>query len=91
MKENENNNATVTEPKWRGYSIDELRYRRAFTMARLEIAKERLTTTSRRLYGGYGMPATSGIVGKLFGSLNYVDYAVLAFRLGKIVYSLFRH
>lgn len=89
MKENEINNAT--EPKWRGYSIDELRYRRAFTMARLEIARERLTATSRRIYGGYGMPATSGIIGKLFGSLNYVDYAVLAFRLGKRVYSLFKH
>lgn len=83
---------THNDPQWKGYTIDELRYRRAYIVARLEVEKERMATTSRRFYGNTGLTPTAGIMGKVFGSLNYIDYAVLAFRLGKRVYSLFhRH
>ena len=76
-------------PGWKGYSFDELRYQQAYTAARLEIERERMVATSRVLYGGAVGGRASGIIGKMFAGLSYVDYAVLAFRLGRRVYSLF--
>lgn len=76
-------------PDWKGYGIDDLRYQRALAMARLTIEKERLAVASRRIYSGQGLPGTSGMIGKILGGLNYVDYAVLAFKLGRRVYSMF--
>lgn len=79
-----------SDPDWKGYDIEELRYRRAFVMARMEIEKERMTASARSLYGNTAGQSSSGIMGKLLGSLSYIDYGVLAFRLGKRVFSLFR-
>lgn len=66
----------------KGYGIDELRYRRAYAMARYEMAKlslqEQVDTVRSGLGGGI---AGKGIVGRLMGSLNYLDWAILAFRV----------
>lgn len=75
---------------WKGYSIDELRYQRAYTLARLEIQKEKITSSFSRFYssssGGFG----NGLIKKITGSLNYVDYALLAYKIGNRIYKLFR-
>lgn len=66
----------------KGYGIDELRYRRAYAMARYEMAKlslqEQIDTVRSGMSGGIG---GKGIVGRLMGSLNYLDWAILAFRV----------
>ncbi len=79
-----------SDPEWKGYDMEELRYRRAYVMARMEIEKERMSSSARSLYSSTAGQASSGIMGKLLGSLSYIDYGVLAFRLGKRVFSLFR-
>ncbi|MDE6177011.1 MAG: hypothetical protein K2F71_05650 [Paramuribaculum sp.] len=66
--------------EWRGYTIDELRYQRALTSARLEIQKERLLNQVNTIRGSFGMLEGRGIMGKMLRSLNYIDYAVLAFQ-----------
>lgn len=76
---------------WDGYTLDELRYQRALNMARLEIEKEKLNagiTEMRR-----GLPTINsghGILSKIAGSLSYIDYAVLAFRIFRTVSKAFR-
>ena len=68
-------------PDFKGYSIDELRYRRAYAAAKYEIAKLHLSETISQAKAGSPGVGRRGIVGKLLGSLNYVDYAILGFRV----------
>ncbi|MBD5255797.1 MAG: hypothetical protein HDS53_07000 [Barnesiella sp.] len=70
------------EPK--GFSIDELRYRRAFSLAKYEMVKYQTMEEMKRF--GSGFTTGRGIMGKLLGSLNYIDYAVLAFQVGKRIF-----
>lgn len=64
-----------------GYGIDELRYRRAYALAKYELAKMQMTQTVDTVRHGI-MPTTGrGIMGKILGSLNYLDYAVIAYRI----------
>lgn len=76
---------------WQGYTIDELRYQRALTSARLEIQKEKLSNQFQTIRGTFGMVEGKGIMGKMLSSLNYVDYAVLAFQTVRRLSALFRH
>lgn len=64
-----------------GYGIDELRYRRAYVLAKCEIAKMQMTDQLSHFRNGVSQP--TGIMGKLLNSLSYVDYALIAFRLGQ--------
>lgn len=66
-------------PGWKGYTLDELRYQRALVAARVEIQKERLVVQSDKLRNAMSSP--TGVWGRIFSSINYVDYAVLAFQL----------
>lgn len=75
---------------WKGYTLDELRYQRAYTLARLEIEKERISSGFKHLYSSTPGNMGSGIMKKMIGGLNYVDYALIAFKLGKRIYKMFR-
>lgn len=66
---------------WQGYTIDELRYQRALTSARLEIQKERLLNSFDTMRGTFGTMQPTGIVGKMLKSLSLIDYGIIAFRL----------
>lgn len=74
---------TENHPQWKGYDIDELRYQQAYTQARLEIEKERMSARARGIYDSTALTKSGGIVGKILGSLNYFDYAIIAYRLYK--------
>lgn len=65
----------------RGYDIDELRYRRAYVLAKCEMAKIQISDQLSNFKNGVKQPA--GIMGKLLNSLSYIDYALIAFRLGQ--------
>lgn len=68
-----------TAPR-RGMDIDEIRYQRALSLARYEMAKYHLVESVNSVTDKFTKPP--GIVGKLIGSLNYMDYAMLAFKFG---------
>lgn len=65
----------------RGYTIDELRYRRAFALAKYEMAKYQTMEEVRRFRSGFVSP--SGWLGRIMGAFNYIDYGILAFQIGK--------
>lgn len=79
----ENRNITHYDEKWRGYSLDELRYQRAVALARIEMEKEKMALEAAGLRQHVPGMNTRGLMGKIMGSLSYVDYIVLAFRLGR--------
>lgn len=74
---------------WKGYTIDEIRYQRALTMARMEIERERLFASAGNIYKGIEQQSSSGIMGRLLSGLNYVDYVMLAFKLGRSLFNIF--
>ena len=66
---------------WEGYTLEQLRYMRAYTAARLEINKDRLRQNFSQVKS---LPAlrASGILGKVLNSISYIDLAMLAFKIG---------
>lgn len=69
------------KPEWNGYTLDELRYMRAYTAARLEINRDRMQRNLVNLKNA-GPVSKSGILGKILGTLSYLDIALVTFRIG---------
>lgn len=78
-------------PDWNGYTLDELRYMRAYTAARIEINRDRLTSRIRNVSkeGKKGI-APSGMIGKVLGAFSYIDMAIIAWKLGSNIFRIFR-
>lgn len=74
---------------WNGYSLDELRYMRAYTAARLEINRDRLKRNFANAKN-IGPSSSSGLVGKMLGAMTYFDIALLAFRMGSKAFKAMR-
>lgn len=79
MKEEDQIDAFTVRPK--GYGIDELRYRRAYALAKYEMAKMRMAESVESVKAGIPSVGRGGILGKILASLNYVDYAIIAYRI----------
>lgn len=63
---------------WKGCSLNELLYRQALNNARIITEKERINREISDLRTRFTTPATSDtLVGRLFGSLNYLDWITL--------------
>lgn len=76
---------------WNGYTLDELRYQRAYTAARLEIQRAGLQRNiSNFNLIGSGTNVHGGILGKMFNSLGYIDIGIFAFKMGRRVFKIFR-
>jgi len=65
---------------WKGYDIDQLRYRRAYLLARCEIEKMKLTARYDGLKGNMPSFKSSGMASRMLRGLSYMDYAYLAYR-----------
>lgn len=71
---------------WKGYTLDELRYRITVNNARKEIGKERLRNSFIGILQGNISNVTGGdILKRMIGALNIMDYVVLAVKLGRTV------
>ena len=75
---------------WSGYSIDDIEYERALTLARIQVEKERMGYAVGRVREGNVMLSGS-VFSRLLGALNYADYFVLLMQLYKKLSPLFRH
>lgn len=82
------------EPEWGGYTLDELRYHRALTLARIEIEKERITMSARQMYSNQmgHMPGMrgSGVISKLLSALTIADYAVIGIKIMRKLSAIYR-
>lgn len=73
--------------EWNGYTIDELRYMRAYTAARMEISRERLVAKVSSVKKDGIMGAGKGsVVGRLLGAVGYVDMAILGWKISRRVF-----
>lgn len=83
---------TVDSADWKGYSLEEIRYARAYTAARMEIKRERLLSRIQNVQkqGIFPSGNTSGLLAKMFGAFSYLDMAMIAWRIGSRIFKLTR-
>lgn len=75
---------------WKGYTLDELRYRRALVEARTEIEKYRLSAMAGQLKERSGFFGSNSLFSRVAGAISYAEYAILAYRMARKVIPLFR-
>ena len=84
----------IDPASWKGYDIDELRYRRAYLLARCEIQKMKLAQQTEAMKQGLPSFKTSGVAGRMLKGLSYMDYAYRAYRTvsqAVKIFGRFRH
>lgn len=79
------------DPDWDGLTLDEMRYARALTMTRIEISRQLIAAQGRMIFNGE-MPGTGKktLMGKMLASINVIDYALIAMRVGSKLFGLYR-
>lgn len=102
-----NNTAILPEEeapkKFKGYTLEELRYQRAIVALKREFAKSKTLAGASKLKkhnplssDGGKLPLKGkfgGIAGRIFTGLNYMDYIMLGYSLfksGRKIFSFFR-
>lgn len=63
---------------WKGYTLDEIRYRRAVNLLKMEITRERIM--SRKPNAGLGGSFYSSLLSRVFKSLSLAEYAFVFFK-----------
>lgn len=71
----------INPSDFKGYDIDELRYRRAFALARYEMAKMRMGEEVESVKDGVSGFGPKGIMGKILRNLSFIDYALIGYRI----------
>lgn len=78
-------------PTWKGYTLEELRLQRIVTETKIEIVKAKLYKEGSQLKeNSIPAPFASPLFKKLIGALDYADYMVMAFSIGRRVMKLIR-
>lgn len=86
-------NIDAARNDWRGYTLSELRYRRAYVQVKLEMERAALFSQSKAVADKGIIPmrgVTGGILGKVMGALDYFDYAFLAYKAGSKILHIFK-
>ena len=93
----------VTEKRFKGYSIEEIRYQRALVDLQREFCKSKMLHNVNGMKkrgfwgtvsgGGSKVSRVGGIATKLLTGLSYIDYAMLGMSLfgsGRKIYKFFK-
>lgn len=94
---------TGNKKKFKGYSIEDIRYQRALIALRREFCKSKLNHSAKKIssFSPFGQPSKKqskwssiGLVAqKLLGGVSYLEYAMVGFSIfnsGRKIFSLFR-
>ena len=80
-----------TSQDWKGYTLEEIRYARAYTAARMELNRERLMARASDMHkNGLSQGVSKGLLGKMLGAFSYIDIALLAWRAGRKIFKVTR-
>lgn len=78
---------------WRGYTLADLRYRRAVNEVRIAMEQERLLNRFDRIINPKAHPVQKGepgVVSRILRGISLVDYAMIAFSGGKQLMKIYR-
>lgn len=78
--------------EWNGYTLDEIRYARAYTAARIELSRGRLLAkvdgVRKSGFAAGGMQ--KNLFSRLLGAFGYIDVAIFAWRIGRKLFRVTR-
>lgn len=77
--------------QWKGYTFDELRMMRLVNLTRLEMEKAKLAHVTKSVTDKTQWLGNKPILKKITGALDYVDYAMIAYSVGRRLIKIFRH
>lgn len=88
VKEVINQESAAPAKPFKGYTLDELRYKAALATLHKEFCKDQLlaglkATLDESPLSGRGK--SSGVIGKMLQGLSYIDYALMGFSVFKSV------
>lgn len=84
-------NLRKPEAEWDGLTLDEIRYARALTRARIDISKEMISARTNALMNGRAAGTENKtMLGRMLGALSWMDYGLIALRIGSKLSGLFR-
>lgn len=66
---------------FKGYTIDELRYMRAYTSARIEMERGKLTQVGQNFMQTGSLSGQTTWVRRVLNCFSYFDYALIMFKL----------
>lgn len=77
---------------WHGYTIDDLRYRRAVNQVKIEMVREQLMAKASKVTNFQALSALGGnkLLGKVLSGFSMFDYGILAYQGVKQVTRLYR-
>lgn len=75
---------------WRGYSLDELRYARMVTLARIEIEKAKLYDCAAQTRADLPFIGSNSSMTAVLRSISILEYFIIAFKLFRRLAPLFR-
>ncbi len=73
---------------WRGYTLDELKYERIATLARIETQEEVISAEYQRMRTG-NVFLSQNVFSRVLTMINYTDFMVLGFKLVRSILPLF--
>ncbi len=80
------------EMEWDGLTLDEIRYARALTETRIMISRELLGTRVQQTLNGKGLGTNARtLMGRMLGTLSWLDIGLISLRVGSKVAGIFRH
>lgn len=80
--------AVAKSPDWKGFTIDRLRYQRAYVSARLDIEKDILTKEFTGVKSRY--VAKTNFASRMLNIVDIAGYVVMAFKIFKGARGLFK-
>ncbi|MDE6287365.1 MAG: hypothetical protein K2M00_01105 [Muribaculaceae bacterium] len=75
--------------QWEGYTMDALLYKRAVTLAHIQLEKERLTMDGSRLRRG-NLFFSQSVFSRIMSMIGYTDYLVIGVKLWQKIAPLFK-
>ncbi len=71
---------SVPKKDWKGYTLSELRFQRALTLVRMDMASERLKRSSQIFDTHLNQVVAGNIFLRLFSNINFAEYAAIGIR-----------
>lgn len=82
----------MVKDSWKGYTFEEMRYRRALAYTKKEIEKERLINRSRTIFTqvvpAHGVGGT--ILNKITSKISMIDYLIIGFKLSSKIIAIWK-
>ena len=92
MENIQNINVDPSQNGWKGYTLDELRYRRARSLVKREIGRNQLMNSVNNVKTRVSDNGIRGLMGSnsLMKKMKLTDYLLLGFKVSNAVYKLWR-